>query len=140
MNVTHERFSALVIKSKVEELNGRWEEMSTWGMPYKSGVKRAEPDSEHFLAWLCCFFFRISLIQVNFFHFRQKCKNNCMQDNYCLIQAFFVLFVYLRMTSVQASLSLIANMPPWFWYDSSCTDYHITVYHLVRWHMILSIN
>lgn len=40
------------------------------------------------------------------------------------------------MTSVQASLYLIANMPPRFWYDRFCTDYHVTVW----WHTILSIN
>lgn len=106
MNVTHERFSVLVIKSKVEEFNGRPEEMSTRGMPYKSGVRRKDSDSEHFLAWLCCFFFRISFIQVNFFHVGQKYKNNdCMQGNYCLIQAF-ILFVCVFMNDFCSSKPL----------------------------------
>lgn len=100
---------------------------------------RTEPDSEHFLAWLCCVFFRISFIGVNFFSMSGKSTKIIIACKifYCLIQAFFFFsFVYLWMTSVQASLYLIANTPPRFWYDRFCTDYHVTV----RWHTIKSIS
>lgn len=41
MNVTHERFNALVNKSKMEEeTKTNPDETSTWGMPYKSGVRK----------------------------------------------------------------------------------------------------
>lgn len=52
---------------------------------------RTEPDSEHFLAWLCCVFFRISFIGVNFFSMSGKSTKIIIACKifYCLIQAFF---------------------------------------------------
>lgn len=85
-------------------------------------VNRMEPNPEHFLAWLCCVFFRISFIQVNFFHVRQKYKNNnCMQDIYCLIQAFFVcVFMNDFCSSKPLTYRKYATMILVFLYRLSC--------------------
>lgn len=113
----HERYSWTVQRIGKQIKGGgvkrnEWEpEACLINLVWGGRVNRTEPNPEHFLAWLCCVFFRISFIQVKFFHVRQKYKNNnCMQDILLFDTGFFCLCIYEWLLFKQAfNLSQICH-------------------------------
>lgn len=67
-------------------------------------VNRMEPDSEHFLAWLCCIFFRISFIRVNFFSLSGKSTKIIIACK--IFYCFFIYFVCVFMNDFCSSKPL----------------------------------